>query len=108
MTRSRCAQLAPERETDMLLGHSRIWTLCLLLAATTACDVLVKEGQTVSLGNGGSFFGQDTPNAAFVLPEGKLIVDNAMLFGRGKVVDVLPAGAFPTPGAGIVATGGVV
>lgn len=92
----------------MLLAHSRTWALCFLLVATTACDVLVKEGETVSLGNGASFFGVDTPNAAFVLPEGTLIVENAILSGRGKVVGSLPAGPFPTPGAGIVAAGGIV
>ena len=75
----------------------RTWMLCFVLLVTSACDFVVKPGQTTTIGDRSAVFGIKNLNAATVLPEGTLIVNDGDLFGRAEKIDKLPAGAFPTP-----------
>lgn len=81
--------------------------LVVSLAVAAGCDLSVENGEVTELANRGQVFGAATPNAVRVRPGGTLVVRDADLFGRGRVVDALPAG-LPTPGAAIVADAATV
>jgi hypothetical protein len=89
------------------MTRARLWTLCIPLFATLACDIVVEGGQTTVLGNRGSVFAEKTPNAVTVRPGGTLVVEDADVFGRGQVLE-LRAQQAAQPGAGIVSDGGIV
>jgi hypothetical protein len=86
--------------------RARIWSYVLCSLLLSACDLEVTADQTTVLGNRGSIFAVDTPNAVVVRPGGTLIVEDADLFGRGAVVEQFDVA--PAVGAAIVSNSGVV
>jgi hypothetical protein len=86
--------------------RARIVWCALCVSILTACDAVVTAGQTTTFGNRGSVFAVNTPNAVIVQPGGTLVVEDADLFGRGRVIALRDAPV--VTGSAIAAEGGVV
>jgi hypothetical protein len=82
--------------------------------AGSACDLIARPGETLTLADGGPVFGtggnsQRAPLPAVRVRDGAtVVVQNAMLFGGGTLVEVATQAAFGTAGPGISSDGGTV
>ncbi len=101
----------------MSIGSAVAKRCALLVCAVIGgigCDLVVRTGETVVLGNRGSVFGtggnsQAAPRAAVTAQAGStVVVQDADVFGGGIVVEQVGQPAFQFAGAGIQATGGTV
>jgi hypothetical protein len=74
----------------------------------SACELVVTDGQTATLGAADAVFAVLTPNAVRVQPGGTLVVEGADVVGRGVRVEALDAVPPDVLGPAVVSEGGFV